>query len=254
MLIEPTRAIQHAARPRNFHLKFGLKSSSALQPPSVVNLCAANITRSDKQRFDSRILQPFLYGYRDKLRTIIAADILRCDPNRDQIPQHFHHVRALDALIHIDRQAFAGKLIRDYQQLHQSAVFQPLGKKIIRPDMVIVLRSLPVAGIFTSAYMKLFPLLFTDFQTFLAPQTIDSLEVDSPPLFPQEYGDPMIAISWMLHMQYQYIVNDRFILLRLFASISLRTRSLPQSSVGLSLGYPQQAIDLIYYLSSPCWD
>ena len=35
---EPTQAIYCAARPRNFYLKFGLKSSVASKAPSVVSL------------------------------------------------------------------------------------------------------------------------------------------------------------------------------------------------------------------------
>jgi len=85
-------------------------------------------------------------------------------------------------------------------QVHQSAVFQSFGKKVITPYMVVIFRSLAIAGIVTAASIKLLMLFFADFQPFLAPQAIDSLEVNPSFLFSKRYGDPAIAISRMFHM------------------------------------------------------
>ena len=92
--------------------------------------------------------------------------------------------------------------------------------------MVIILRSLAMAGIVTSSQEKPLSLLFADFKTFLTPQAIDSLEVDPPTLLPQQYGDPTITVPRMLHMQYQNIVDYRFVLFGLLRVIPLSTAAL----------------------------
>ena len=67
--------------------------------------------------------------------------------------------------------------------------------------MVIILRSFTIAGVLTTAYMKLLMLFLAYFKAFLAPEPINPFEVYKPALFPKLYGYPTITVSRMLHMQ-----------------------------------------------------
>jgi len=66
--------------------------------------------------------------------------------------------------------------------------------------MVVILGPFSMAGIPAAARMTLFTLLLAYFQAFLAPESIDSLEIDEPPGFTKLDGDPTIAIPRMLYM------------------------------------------------------
>jgi hypothetical protein len=61
-----------------------------------------------------------------------------------------------------------------------------------------MLRPFAIAGIRTTAYMKLLMLLLAYFEAFLAPKPVNPLEVDEPALLPELYCNPAIAVSRML--------------------------------------------------------
>ncbi len=106
-------------------------------------------------------------------------------------------------------------------------VFQPLGKKVVTPYMVVILRPFTIAGIFAAAYIELLMLFPAYFKPFLAPEPVNSLEINKPALFSELYSYPAIAISWVLHMQYKQILDYRLILVGQFRFIPLGTSGLP---------------------------
>jgi len=75
--------------------------------------------------------------------------------------------------------------------------------------------------------MKLLMLFLGYFEAFLAPEPINSFEVYEPALLSKLYCDPAIAVSGMLHVQDEQIVNYRLILLRQFGLIPLGASGLP---------------------------
>ncbi len=79
-------------------------------------------------------------------------------------------------------------------------VFQPLGKKVVTPYMVVILRPFTIAGIFTTAHIKPLVLLLAYFKPFSTPEPVDSFEIYKPTLLPELYSYPAIAIPWMLYM------------------------------------------------------
>jgi len=66
--------------------------------------------------------------------------------------------------------------------------------------MIIMLRSFTIAGIGTTAYMKLLMLFLAYLEAFLAPEPVNSFEVYEPAYLSQFYCYPAIAVSRMLHM------------------------------------------------------
>ena len=92
--------------------------------------------------------------------------------------------------------------------------------------MVIVLRPLTVAALLTSSQSQLLSLFLVDLQVLLTPKTIYPLEIDISVLLAELDGDPTIPIPGMFHMECQYLLDQRSILLGLFALISLGTASL----------------------------
>ena len=93
--------------------------------------------------------------------------------------------------------------------------------------MIVMLRPFPVAGIRTTASMKHLMLLLAYLKAFLAPETIDSFEVYQPAQLSELYCDSAIAISRMLYVQDEQIVNDGLVLLRQFRLIPLGASGLP---------------------------
>ena len=79
-------------------------------------------------------------------------------------------------------------------------IFQPFGKKVITPYVVIILGPFTITGILAATYIKLLVLFLAYFKAFLAPQTIYPFEVYKPALFSKLYCYSAIAIPWMLHM------------------------------------------------------
>jgi len=93
--------------------------------------------------------------------------------------------------------------------------------------MIVMLRPLTIAGIRTAAYTKLLMLFLAYFEAFLAPEPVDAFEIYEPALLSELYCYPAIAISRMLHVQDEQIVNYGLILLRQFGLIPLGTSGLP---------------------------
>ena len=92
--------------------------------------------------------------------------------------------------------------------------------------MVVILGLFTITGIFTTARVKPLVLFPAYFKTFLAPKPVNPFEVDYPVSFPQLDSYPSIAISWMLEVQFQQILDNRLIFIRLFRLISLGTSCL----------------------------
>ena len=66
--------------------------------------------------------------------------------------------------------------------------------------MIVMLRPFAITGIGTTAYMKPLMLFLAYFKPFLAPEPVNSLEVDKPALFSQFYRYSAVTISWMLYI------------------------------------------------------
>jgi len=92
--------------------------------------------------------------------------------------------------------------------------------------MVVILGPFPMAGILAAARITPITLLLTHFQAFLAPESIDPLEIDKPALFTEFDGDPTVAIPRMLYMQLEYISDQWPVFIRLLGLVSLCTTAL----------------------------
>ena len=80
--------------------------------------------------------------------------------------------------------------------------------------MIVILRPFTIAGIDTTAYIKLFMLFPVYFNVFMTPEPVDSFEVYKPSLFPEFYSYSAIAIPWMLYIQDEQIIYHSLILIR----------------------------------------
>jgi hypothetical protein len=63
--------------------------------------------------------------------------------------------------------------------------------------MIVMLRPFTIAGIRTTAHMKLLMLYLVYFEAFLAPEPVNSFEVYQPALLSELYCYPAIAVSRM---------------------------------------------------------
>ena len=84
-----------------------------------------------------------------------------------------------------------------------------------------------MAGILAAAGIELLTLFPAYFKPFLAPETVNPLEIDYPVSFSQFDCDPAITVSRMLDMQLKQFLDYRLILVRQFRLIPLSTSSLP---------------------------
>lgn len=69
--------------------------------------------------------------------------------------------------------------------------------------MVVILRFLAMAGVLAAPNTKLLMLLFGYFEALLAPQPVNSLEVNNPALLSKLYCYSAITVSGTLPIQYQ---------------------------------------------------
>jgi hypothetical protein len=66
--------------------------------------------------------------------------------------------------------------------------------------VIVILGPFTIAGILTTAYIKLLMLLLAYFKAFGAPKPVHPLEINKPALFSKLYSYPAITVPWMLHM------------------------------------------------------
>ncbi len=66
--------------------------------------------------------------------------------------------------------------------------------------MIVMLRTLTIAGVRTAACTKLLMLFLAYFKAFLAPEPVNSFEAYQPALLPEFYGYPAITVPRMFHM------------------------------------------------------
>ena len=78
-----------------------------------------------------------------------------------------------------------------------------------------------MTGVFTTACIELLVLLSAYFKAFLTPEPVNSFKIDYPVSFPQLDSYPAIALSWMLEVQFQQILDNRLIFIRQLGLIPL---------------------------------
>ena len=83
-----------------------------------------------------------------------------------------------------------------------------------------------MTGVFTTACIELLVLLPAYFKAFGTPKPVNPFEVDYPVSFPQLDSYPAIAISRMLEVQFQQILDNWLIFIRQLGLIPLGTSGL----------------------------
>jgi len=83
-----------------------------------------------------------------------------------------------------------------------------------------------MTGIFATACIELLTLLSTYLKAFLAPEPVYPFEVNDPVSFPQLDSYPAVAVSWMLEVQFQQILDNQLIFIRQLRLVPLGTSGL----------------------------
>jgi len=101
--------------------------------------------------------------------------------------------------------------------------------------MVFMLRTMAVASISAIAQSLAFRLFSAYLQAFGLPEPMNTLEVDSPALLPQQHRDPTATISVPATCQPVHIDNQAFFFLADVVPVTLRRTSLAKGSANPSL-------------------
>ena len=140
-------------------------------------------SRFDVERLDADPAEPVTNVARDELRAVIGANVLRRPVGDEEIGQTLEHVVGSKPSRNDNRQAPARELIQYDQHAEGAAVLRAVLNKVVRPDVIDPLGSVPNAAVLTAARQTASPLLFPrDLHLFLLPQSMDSFVVHLPPL------------------------------------------------------------------------
>lgn len=193
------------------------------------------------QGADCGLGQLLLYFLGDELRTIGTADVLRRAAHSKQVLQRQGHVAGRERAGDLNRRAFPGVLIDYGEQPNLSSVVGSIGRKVIAPNMVLVLRTMPDAAALAAAGPPPpFPLFGRDLQVLSFPQAMDSLVVHAPasqqvPTVQQA----MHAFAAIPRIKFDYpphLAQQQAILIHLLRLVTLRAAWLLQDAAGSSLG------------------
>ena len=118
-----------------------LSGQELVAEPAVEALAIAVLPRAawfDEQGFHANLGEPLTHLPRRKLRTIVAADILRYAAADKQVAQSLQYVLALKLPRHVDRQALTCVLVDQGQHTESTAVARSIGDEVIAPDVILV--------------------------------------------------------------------------------------------------------------------
>ncbi len=170
MIVIQPPAVQHISGLRQAQEQLAVE---ALVPQLAVETLHVAVlprtARFNKQCSDSGLPKPLSNSPGSKLRTIVASKVSRCVPHGKQILQNLHDIPARKVTGHLDRQAFPGIFVHHVQQPQSSAPFGPVTDKVIGPDMVLMLRTMPVAGVLAVAQTPAFTLYLANLKSLGLP-------------------------------------------------------------------------------------
>ena len=118
-----------------------LSGQELVAEPAVEALAIAVLPRAawfDEQGFHANLGEPLTHLLGRKLRTIVAADILRYAAADKQVAQSLQYVLALKLPRHVDRQALTCVLVDQGQHTESTAVARSIGDDAIAPDVILV--------------------------------------------------------------------------------------------------------------------
>ena len=254
------RNVQCAAKPPEITFDVGINTNEYLTVKIFfpqVRIERLDVTvlpwtaRFNKERFHIHRLKPLLNFLGGKLRTVVAADVVRYATNQEQISKHIYYILCSNSFCHINRKALPGMLIKDVEHFGFTPVLKPLGYKVIAPYVVDIFRLLLVAGIIratiTTSLFAAF--LLRSLKIIVLPDTIDTLKVDIPLILFKLYRDLAITESRTLFDMLPDSRKHRSILDRQGQFIPLRTSGLLKRLARLSLGYAQLIAYTFNYFS-----
>ena len=144
------------------------------------------------QGADCGLGQLLLYFLGDELRTIGTADVLRRAAHSKHILQRQGHVAGRERAGDLNRRAFPSVLIDYGEQPNLSSVVGSIGRKVIAPNMIVVLRTMPDAAALAAAGPPPpFPLFGRDRQLPTLPSVAEQSERRCAVHCPENYFRPI---------------------------------------------------------------
>jgi hypothetical protein len=170
----------------------------------------------------------------DILRAVIRADMGWDAPEYEEIGQDIDYIYCLELPINPDRETFQCELINDVQHSMLPPVRRTVFDKVIRPDVVGILRTQANAGSVLQVKTSSFGLFGRYFQPLTSSDPSDPLSFHSPGLVSQHRCDPAIAIATVLdgesrniRGQYRLIIGSGWLLALRGAMLAKNSASKP---------------------------
>ena len=167
------------AAPQNGYLSASYDGNQEIRSIQVTNGSIQKVFISLKG-----LRAPSLHRLGDELRTVVAPDVPWRIADRRQLVQHRHHIPALAAPPHLDRQALPRELVDDREPLERTAGRRPVEREVPAPDVVGGLGRTRQDARFARAQGSSLSLLLRHFETLLPPQTQDPRGAGTMPLLP----------------------------------------------------------------------
>src|SRR5450631_450819 len=162
--------------------------------------------RPDVERFDLPLFEPILDGISDKLRSVIAAQMLRRSVTRDGCFKHGDGIHGPDRPGRMQRQALPRMFIEQCQNAEAAAVVGLILNKIPAPY-------LPGFGCAQSLHRTqphpAHPLLlFPHLHSFHPAQALHPFGINDQPSAAQQRRDAPVAIARVLLTQFKHLSAD----------------------------------------------
>ena len=116
----------------------------------------------------------------------------------EQIGQHIDHIHGLEPSLDADRNALVGELVDDVERAVVSPIVGSVLDKVIRQDMVRILRPQPDGGPVGKPRPGALGFFQGNFQPLAPSDPLDLLVVDDPARLVQQLGDFAIAVASIL--------------------------------------------------------
>ena len=189
---------------------------------------------------------PVLHGLGDELRSVVGADVTGYAPQDEEVGQNVDDIDCLELAGDTDRQAFMGKLVEHVEHPIPASIMGAVLDKVVRPDVIAVLRPQPDARSVRQPEPAALGLLLGDLEPLASPDTLDPLVVDEPASLAQQPGDLAIAIAAVLPGKLDDIGRETLFVVTTARDLALRRAMLPERRTGATLGDTMLGNDMIH--------
>jgi hypothetical protein len=175
-----------------------------------------------EQRANSALLKPLPHGLGGELRAVVATDVSRSPSNREQFCQRSNYIPATELPTDLNCQTLTSKLIHHVQHPQPAAAFGAITDEVIAPYVILAQWLAAMACIGAIAQSPAIASLLAYLKAFGLPESMNTLDVHTPPFLAKQNCDAAITESRPLQRKFMHRVYQLTLIVRDLPAIPLR--------------------------------